>query len=172
MVNSFSVHFRLALTYLTRCDCSELQFLWDPRKRFNFKSFGECFGQTVGAVMVRAAASQCLLLWRHLLHAQVSPWVQRALLTDGSQRECASSASKDITRLCSLYRSLYLHVGTCCVKMGTCQAERVLMLLTLQNAEPMKEALQKLEHPWLGTQSILSHLKLYIFLQSYNIIIL
>lgn len=45
----------------------------------------------------RAAASQCLLLWRHLLHAQ---------------------------------------------------AERVLMLLTLQNAEPMKEALQKLEHPW------------------------
>lgn len=27
MVNSFSVHFRLALTYLTRCDCSELQFL-------------------------------------------------------------------------------------------------------------------------------------------------
>ena len=37
------------------------------------------------------------------------------------------------------------------------------MLLTLQNAEPMKEALQKLEHPWLGTQSILSHLKLYIF---------
>ena len=69
---------------------------------------------------------------------------------------------------------LYLHVGTCCVKTiedgDPFQAERVLMLLTLQNAKPMKEALQKLEHPWLGTQSILSHLKLYIFLKFNNII--
>ena len=61
LLNSLSVHFRLALT-----SC-------EKKKKTHSKSFCErCVGQTVGAVMVRAAASQCLLLWRHLLHAQVS----------------------------------------------------------------------------------------------------